>query len=151
APGDMYFALERCGSDGHSEIELAMERGAAAVVSQRKRAMRQRATVIEVADTRAALADVSARFYENPAENLRVIGVSGHISAWKTAFFLTSILRRNGVKTGLISTLRHEIGDRRLPSGLQPETLDLQRLFSEMVHAGCDSCVLQLAEISLPA
>src|SRR4051812_11651305 len=74
APGDVYFALERSGRDGHSEIELAVERGAVAVVCRKNGAMRQRATLIEVADTRAALADVSGKFYGDPGRDLRIIG-----------------------------------------------------------------------------
>jgi len=149
AAGDLYFALQRGGADGHSEIELAVQRGAVAVVCRRNGAMRQRVTTIEVADTRAALADLSARFYGEASEKLRVIGVSGSRNAWKTAFLLTSILRANGVSTGLLTELRHEFGERRLPAGSALESCDVHRLFAEMVRAGCGTCVLQLPEITL--
>ena len=57
SPGDIYVALQRGSTDGHSEIELAVQRGAVAVVCRRHGVMRQRATTIEVVDTRAALAE----------------------------------------------------------------------------------------------
>ncbi len=149
SPGDIYFALQRGNIDGHGEIELAVQRGAVAVVSRRNGTMRQRVTTIEVVDTRAALADLSARFYGKTCEALRVIGVSGSNSAWKTAFLLHSILRASGVNAGLISELRHEFGERRLPAGSALESCDVHRLFAEMVRAGCGTCVLQLPEITL--
>jgi UDP-N-acetylmuramoyl-L-alanyl-D-glutamate--2,6-diaminopimelate ligase len=147
--GDIYFALQRGNSDGHSEIELAVQRGAVAVICRRNGAMRQRVTTIEVADTRGALADVSARFYGGTSDELRVIGVSGSGGAWKTAFLLTSILRASGVNAGLISELRHEFGERRLPAGSALESCDVHRFFAEMVRAGCGTCVLQLPEVTL--
>src|SRR5262245_28514496 len=71
SPGDVYFALQRGNADGHGEIELAVQRGAVAVVCRRNGAMRQRVTTIEMADTRAALADLSAKFYAEASEELR--------------------------------------------------------------------------------
>src|SRR5690242_16470897 len=67
-PGDIYFALQRGGFDGHTEVELAIARGAVAIVCERNRSFRQRATVVEVANTRLALAEASAAFWGNPGE-----------------------------------------------------------------------------------
>ena len=110
--------------------------------------MRQKATIIEVAETRAALADLSANFYSHPGEQLRVIAVSGQGSAWKTAFLLATMLRASGVNAGLISQLRHEFGSRRFPGTTALESSDVHRLCADMRRAGCGTCVLQLPEIS---
>ncbi len=147
-PGDAYFALERGGVDGHREIELAAERGAVAVVCRRKGALRQRATVIEVEDTRETLAKIAGKFYGEPGGKLHVVGISGEASAWKTAYLLSRIFRASGVKAGLISRWQHEIGERRLPANWPLESCDVQRLMAEMVRAGCGTCVLQLPEVS---
>ncbi|HVK59855.1 MAG TPA: Mur ligase domain-containing protein, partial [Candidatus Kapabacteria bacterium] len=147
-PGDLYVALQRGTHDGHAEIELALERGAVAVVCRRLGNLRQRLTRIEVADTRVALAEVARVFYGNAGTKLHVIGISGGADAWKTAHLTKQLLQAGGVKTGLISSLRHEVGERSLPSAHFSEPSDIQRLFAGMVRSGCTACVLELPAIS---
>lgn len=147
-PGDLYVAIHRENGDGHTEIELAIERGAVAVVSRRTNNLRNRVTRIEVADTRLALAELSSTFYGRAGEKLHVIAVTGGSDGWKTAHLTKQILQAAGVKTGLISSLRHEIGERRLPAAQFAETSDIQRLFSGMVRSGCSACVIELPAIS---
>jgi len=141
----MYFALERGGADGHREIELAIERGATAVVCRRNGSIRQGATKIDVPDTRIALAQASAEFFGRPAEQLQLIGITGHPGQWNIAFLLKEILESAGLPTGLISTVRHEIGARRLPAGrLYPEASDMHELFARMVENACGACVVEI-------
>lgn len=147
-PGDLYVAIQRGTVDGHAEIELALERGAVAVVCRRTSNLRQRSTRIEVADTRLALAEISSVFYGQAGEKLHVIGVTGGSDAWKAAHLTKQLLQAAGLKTGLISSLRHEIGDRTLPSGHFAEISDIQRLFAGMVRSGCTACVIELPAIS---
>lgn len=147
-PGDIYVALQREDSDGHNEIELAVSRGAAAVLCRKTSNLRQRITRIEVADTRLALAEISSVFHGKAGEKLHVIGVTGGRGAWKTAHLAKQLLEAAGLKTGLISSLRHEIGERTLPSTHPAESSDIQRLFAGMARSGCTACVLELPAIS---
>jgi UDP-N-acetylmuramoyl-L-alanyl-D-glutamate--2,6-diaminopimelate ligase len=147
-PGDIYVALQREHCDGQAEVELAISRGAVAVVCRKAGAIRHRVTKIEVADTRQAMSEFAAVFYGRPGERLHVIGVTGGSSAWKTAHLTKQLLEAAGVKTGLISSLRHEIGERTLPSAHFTEPCDIQRLFAGMVRSGCTACVLELPAIS---
>src|SRR5688572_32481035 len=64
-PGDMYFAIAREHENNEIDIELAIERGAVAVVSRKMGNTRFRVPRIEVTDTRLALAEASAFFYGN--------------------------------------------------------------------------------------
>jgi len=63
--GNVYFALQRGNDDGHEQIELAIERGASAIVCRRNGSIRQGATKIDVVDTRKALAQAAGAFYEH--------------------------------------------------------------------------------------
>ena len=146
--GDIYVALQREGSDGHTEIELAVSRGAVAIVCRSGAAFRQRVPQIEVTDTRAALAEISSTLFGRAGEKLHVIGVTGGKGAWKTAHLTKQLLQAAGVKTGLISSLRYEIAERTLPSAPCTESSDIQRLFAGMVRSGCTTCVLELPTIS---
>ena len=76
--------------------------------------MPQRATKIKVADGREALAVTSAAFYQHPSTKLKLIGVTGTNGKTTSLFMVKHILETAGIKTGLIGTVRYEIGDRVL-------------------------------------
>src|SRR6185503_1498073 len=69
-PGDLYFAISREHENGEADVELAIERGAAAVISHRMGNTRFRVPRIEVGDTSLALAEASAFFYGNAGTKL---------------------------------------------------------------------------------
>lgn len=147
-PGDLFVALNRDQDDGQSDVEQAMERGAAAMICRVGGKLRQRITRIEVTDTRLALAEAAAHFYGRAGEKLHVIAITGGVSPWKTAQLTKQLLHAAGIRAGLISSLRHEVGDRTLPPGQFTEASDIQKLFAAMVRAGCTACVLELPGIS---
>src|SRR5688500_20332323 len=70
--GDIYVALQRESSDGHAEIELAISRGAVAIVCRSGAAFRQRVAQVEVTDTRAALAEISSTLFGRAGETLQI-------------------------------------------------------------------------------
>ena len=115
-PGMVFFAIPGLNTDGHDFIADAIERGAVAVVCQRNGFVPRRATKIKVADTRLALALAAAAFYDQPSRKLKVIGVTGTNGKTCVAFMLRAMLAAAGVQPGLISTIRHEIGDRVIPA-----------------------------------
>lgn len=147
-PGDLYFAIAREFENGEADIELAIERGAAAVICRRMGNTRFRVPRIEVTDTRLALGEASAFFYGNAGTKLHVIGVTGTSNTWKITQLIKQLLERGGIKTGLICSLRHEVGDRTLPASPLAEVCDTQKSFAAMVRAGCTACVVELPSIS---
>src|SRR5947199_9979575 len=62
----LFVALRGEKSDGHQFIEQAVEKGATVIVTEQE-IQSPRATGIVVENTRAALADLAAAFYERPA------------------------------------------------------------------------------------
>ncbi len=147
-PGDLYFAIAREQDNGEADIELAIERGAAAVVCRKMGNTRFRVPRVEVADTKLALAEASVFFYGNAGEKLHMIAVAGGANAWKTAQLTKQLLERAGIRTGLICSLRHEIAERVLPVSPLAEICDTQKSLAAMVRAGCKACVLELPTIS---
>lgn len=143
-PGALYIAARTALGDGHEQIEAAVGRGAVAVIAQgRRRAAR--ATMIEVSDSRKALAEVSRLFYGSPAERLRVVGVAGEHGQNTIASVLKQLLENAGLPCALIGSARNEIKDRRLPAGRHfPESPDLQFLLAQAAVAGCEACVVEL-------
>src|SRR5688572_17790082 len=149
-PGMVFVAVPGQRTDGHEYINIALERGATAIICERNGILPQRATKIKVADVREALARVSASYYDHPSSKLKVIGVTGTNGKTTVSFMVKSILEAAGIKTGLMGTVRYEIGDRVIPAQrTTPESLEVQQMMAQMVRAGCQACVMEVSSHAL--
>ena len=149
-PGTVFVALPGHRTDGHEFIADAIARGAVAVVCQRNGFASTRATKIVVPDSREALGRVATCFFGNPSASLKVIGVTGTNGKTTVAFMVKEILQAAGVRTGLLGTIRYEIGDRMIPATrTTPEALEIQQMLAQMVRAGCRACVMEVSSHAL--
>jgi UDP-N-acetylmuramoyl-L-alanyl-D-glutamate--2,6-diaminopimelate ligase len=149
-PGMIFVAIPGAHVDGHDFINTAIDRGAAAVICERNGFSSPRATKIKVADAREALARAAASYYENPSAKLQVIGVTGTNGKTTVAFMVKQLLEAAGVKTGLLGTVRYEIGDRVIPAQrTTPEALEVQQMMAQMVSSGCKACVMEVSSHAL--
>ena len=148
-PGNLFVAVGGSCFDGHSFIEQAVDKGAVAIVGE-KPGLSKRATMIVVPNSREALARLAATYYGDPSRRLKVIGVTGTNGKSTTTFLVKHLLERANQSTGLIGTVRYEIGERVLPAQrTTPESLDLQELLSQCVEAGCRNVVLEVSSHAL--
>ncbi len=151
-PGYLFVAVRGYKLDGHDFIGDALARGASALVIERGHipAPATEVPVISVSDSRAALAELSARFYGNPSRHLSVLGVTGTNGKTTTAFLVESILRVAGIHTGLLGTVKYRIGEREFEvDRTTPESLDLQHLYREMVDAGVEAVAMEVSSHAL--
>lgn len=147
-PGSLFVAVRGLETDGHQYIEAAIEKGAAAILAEEKGAWSVPVAVCK--DTRRGLAEVGARFYGNPADKLKIIGVTGTNGKTTTTYLIKQILDLLGYKTGLIGTNQNIIGDKTMPTErTTPESLDLHGIFHEMVEEGVSYVVMEVSSHSL--
>ncbi|PYJ00932.1 MAG: UDP-N-acetylmuramoyl-L-alanyl-D-glutamate--2,6-diaminopimelate ligase [Verrucomicrobia bacterium] len=149
-PGMVFVAIAGRHVDGHEFIGAAVERGASAVICERRPLVPGRVTKIKVADVREALACAARSFYQHPSATLKVIGVTGTNGKTTVAFMDKSILEAAGIKSGLLGTVRYEIGDRVIPAQrTTPESLEVQQMMSQMLKADCQACVMEVSSHAL--
>src|SRR5688572_7356038 len=149
-PGMVFVAIPGVHADGHDFINTAIDRGAAAIICERNGFSSPRATKIKVPDVREALARAAASFYQHPSTKLQVIGVTGTNGKTTVAFMVKALLETAGVKTGLLGTVRYEIGDRVIPAQrTTPEALEVQQMMAQMVQTGCKACVMEVSSHAL--
>lgn len=149
-PGSLFVALHGERADGAAYVEDAIQRGAAAVVSQNPCASGGSFPCIQVADARLALAKLAGTFYGQPASRLCTVGITGTNGKTTISFMLREIFKAAGRKPGLLGTVRYEIGDRIIPAArTTPESADLQSMFAQMERAGCDSAVMEVSSHAL--
>ena len=148
--GSVFVCIAGANSDGHDYIEDVAKKGAAAVIVEKDVEAPEGMTVIRVADTRYALALMSAAYFGYPADKLKVIGITGTKGKTTTTYMIKSILEGVGHKVGLIGTIEVIVGDKVIPANnTTPESYLIQKYFAEMVEAGCDSVVMEVSSQGL--
>ena len=148
--GSLFFCIKGAVSDGHTYALDVAKKGAAAIIVQEPVEVPESVTVIQVTDSRYAMALVAAAWYDYPAEKLHVIGITGTKGKTTTTYMIRSILEAAGHKVGLIGTIEAIIGDRVIPAcNTTPESTTIQEYFAEMVKAGCDSVVMEVSSQGL--
>lgn len=156
-PGALFVALPsvtpgRTGNDaagGANFVLQAVEKGAVAVITSSDVEV-PRATVIRVADPRAALSAASAAFYGHPSLQLQTAGITGTNGKTTVAFLLKHLLDVADRPCGLIGTVRYVVGPRVLPAArTTPEADDVQRLLREMRDVNCRAAVMETSSHAL--
>ena len=148
--GCLFVCIKGTVVDGHTFVKEAAEKGAAAVLVQDEVEAPKELTVIRTKDTRYGLALVSAAWFHHPAEELKVIGVTGTKGKTTTTYMVKSILENAGYKVGLIGTIEAIIGDEVIPaSNTTPESYVIQKYFRKMVEAGCQCVVMEVSSQGL--
>ena len=141
-PGALFFAVPGQRADGHDFAPDAVERGAVALVVERRLDLPVPQVVVR--DARAAMAPAADVFFGEPTQELEVVGVTGTSGKTTTSFLLFAILAAAGRRPGLLGTVEARVGgERRGVVRTTPEAIDLQRVFREMLDAGDRSCAME--------
>ncbi len=145
ASGGMFVAVTGFVTDGNRYIPMALEKGAAVVVTQ----VRPDTDIpyVLVSSDRLALAEIGANFYGHPARQVKMIGVTGTNGKTSSTLLLKHVLEQTlGAKVGLIGTMSIMIGDEAVPSDrTTPESLDLQAMLADMRNAGCSHVIMEVS------
>ncbi len=149
-PGFLFAALRGASHDGHAFIAEAVTRGAAAVLVERDVPVPSGTTVVRVASSRRALAQISAAFFGDPSGRLRLIGVTGTNGKGAVTYLVDAILRAAGRTCGIIGTMGIVIDGEVLPTArTTPEAPDLQRALHTMVERGRQYVAVEVASHAL--
>lgn len=147
--GACFAALRGKKADGHAFIGEAISRGAVAILSERP-ADGGGVTNVIAADSRMALARMSAAFFGDPSRSLSLVGVTGTNGKTTTTYLLEAIFKAAGRRPGVIGTVEYRFGGVREPAPhTTPESCDLQRLLSRMLKDGVDACAMEVSSHAL--
>lgn len=148
--GSLFICIKGAVADGHRFAEAAVNKGASALVVEDDVTVPENVTVIRVEDSRYALACISVEYFGNPADKLKVIGITGTKGKTTTTYLVKSILDSAGHKCGLVGTIETIIGDKVIKaSNTTPESYVLQDYFKQMVDCGCDCVVMEVSSQGL--
>ena len=147
-PGDLFICTPGLRMDAHDFAPQAVESGAVALLVERELDIDVPQVLVE--DVRLAISYVAAQFHGNPAEKLRLIGITGTKGKTTTSFLIKSILEEAGRKVGLIGTVCSMIGDEEIPAKLTtPDPVDTQSMLARMVEAGVQDVIMEVSAHAL--
>ena len=92
--GSLFFCIKGAVSDGHKYAADVIAKGAKVLVVQDEVEAPKDVTVIKVADSRYAMAMISAAYFDYPAEKMKVIGITGTKGKTTTTYMIRSISQR---------------------------------------------------------
>lgn len=142
---DLFVAISGFTSDGNRFIPMAMDKGAAVVVTAKK--PETDVPYVLVSSDRKALAQCAAALYGHPSKAMTMIGITGTNGKTSVTWLLKQVLEHTlGAKVGLIGTMENHIGDVvEEAQRTTPESNELQQLFARMRDAGCTHCVMEVS------
>jgi UDP-N-acetylmuramoyl-L-alanyl-D-glutamate--2,6-diaminopimelate ligase len=154
--GDVFVAMRGGTTDGNKFIEMAIRKGAAAIVTDSLEAfvdlrmVQPELAIALVEHGRRALAEVSAVVFGHPERQLKLSAVTGTNGKTTTAFLLEQMLQSVGRKCVLLGTIEtHVAGVVRESEHTTPESRDVLALFAEGVRAGCTEAVMEMSSHAL--
>ena len=143
--GGMFIAISGFATDGNRFIPMAMEKGAAVVVTAKE--PENDIPYVLVSSDRLALAQIGSNFYGNPSASMKMIGVTGTNGKTSSTLLLKHVLETVlGVKVGLMGTMENMIGAESIPTErTTPESFELQALLARMRDAGCTHVIMEVS------
>lgn len=143
--GYLFVAFKGDNFDGHRFIPEVIAKGAAAIVGMQPD-IKPSVPYVLVEDSRRALPYLAAKFHNNPARRLVMIGITGTDGKTTTTNLIYQILLAAGLNAGMISTVNAVIGLQTLDTGFHvttPDAPDVQYYLGMMVDSGLTHAVLE--------
>ena len=147
--GSLFVCIKGIKTDRHDYAKEAVAKGASVIVSEYPIDTAPAVNLV-TEDTNKALSFLSAAFYGNPQEQLRMIGVTGTNGKTTVTNLVKNTLETCGYKVGLIGTNEIIIDKQTYPANATtPEAPELFSYLSRMVDENCDFCVMEVSSHSV--
>ncbi len=143
--GGLFIAVPGVHTDGRLFLADAAQRGAVAALGE---ALQSPSPLpyIEVRDVRTALANLACAFFEYPAQQLCMIGITGTDGKTTTSNLVSILLETAGRRTGLMTTANFKICGQEWENSTRQSTLEaleVQQFLRRMLDQGVTYAVIE--------
>ncbi|GEN30340.1 UDP-N-acetylmuramoyl-L-alanyl-D-glutamate--2,6-diaminopimelate ligase [Cerasibacillus quisquiliarum] len=148
--GSLFVCIRGFTVDGHDFVEEAVQKGATAIIAEKLIKHNENIPVIYVSDTTRALAMLSVHFYNDPTNELELIGVTGTNGKTTITYLLETIFKANQQRTGVIGTIQMKINDKAIETNnTTPDALNLQKAFRKMRDEDVNVAMMEVSSHAL--
>lgn len=150
-PNSVFIAVRGTEVDGHMFLEDAIAKGATVLICEESYYTDAPGVcVLEVENTREILGDLAQAFAGNPAQKLRVVGITGTNGKTTTATLVYQVLTKLNKKPALLGTVSKRILNQELDSSLTTsDPIELAEDMKKMVEVGCEFLVMEVSSHAL--
>ncbi len=146
----MFVCISGAVSDGHNFAQTAYTKDCRIFVSERKLELPDDAFVIITKNTRVALAQLSAAFFNYPANEMTVIGITGTKGKTTSSLLIYNILKKCNIPVGYIGSNGIYYADKQINTvNTTPESYDLHKYMREMLDNGIKTVVMEVSSQAL--
>lgn len=150
----LFICVRNRNVDRHEYAGEAVRKGAAAIVLEHMiEGIPEEITVIEVENSRKAMAIIADNYYDSPSKDLKLVGITGTKGKTSVTYFISRILETSGRRTGVISTIQNTVGGKLLKTEklnpTTPDAIELQASFREILDNGASYAVMEVTSSAL--
>jgi UDP-N-acetylmuramoyl-L-alanyl-D-glutamate--2,6-diaminopimelate ligase len=147
AENDVFIAIRGTISDGHDFIEIAIHKGAIAIICDKfPEIIVTGITYIQVKDTNKAMAFMAANYYENPSQKLKLVGITGTNGKTTVASLLYQLFLKAEYKVGLLSTVKIVVDTKEYKAThTTPDSITINQFLKQMVDEGIEYCFMEVS------
>lgn len=146
--GTLFICIDGEVVDGHQFAQVAEQNGAVAIIAEKP--VDVSIPVVLIRDTKRGMALLADCFYGSPSQKMRLIGITGTNGKTTVSHLVEQVLRDSGETTGLIGTMYMRIANQTVETkNTTPDSLTLQRVFSEMKRRDVSSAVMEVSSHAL--
>ncbi|MBF0571321.1 MAG: UDP-N-acetylmuramoyl-L-alanyl-D-glutamate--2,6-diaminopimelate ligase [Candidatus Omnitrophica bacterium] len=152
----LFVALAGTKLNGEDFIKDAIAKGAKIIAKQgetrklKNVSIPDNVCVLDVDDPKYFLYSIGQRFYGNPSDKIKSVGITGTNGKTTITYLIESIIYAALKRCGVIGTVNYRIGDKILPSkNTTPGFLDNQRYLAQLVSLKVEYCVMEVSSHAL--
>ncbi|MCU9612869.1 UDP-N-acetylmuramoyl-L-alanyl-D-glutamate--2,6-diaminopimelate ligase [Caldibacillus lycopersici] len=128
----LFIAVKGIHTDGHDYIEEAIANGAAIIIGEKPMSYKTSIPYLQVDNSRKAVGQIAKNFYNNPAANKTMVGITGTNGKTTTSYLIKHLLENSGKTCTLIGTIENIINGEVFHSyNTTPSALVLQKILAE--------------------
>jgi len=148
---NIFFALPGTVHDGHSFIESVIKASCHIIICERfPNEIHPDCTYVKVKSIARVWAYSCHWFFDFPANQMIVAGVTGTNGKTTVATTIFTLWRKLGISSGLFSTIENKINDEVIPTEhTTPDAYDIVKTFRTMKQQGVTHAVMEVSSHSL--
>jgi UDP-N-acetylmuramoyl-L-alanyl-D-glutamate--2,6-diaminopimelate ligase len=167
--GDLFIACKGANYDGRDFVCEVIQKGAAAVLVEKRELWQEinvenNVPIIPVENLASQISSIAATFFNKPADNFSLVGITGTNGKTSTCQFIAQSITNLDHVCGTSGTLGYGVYNKEylqadlksLPldsstaaPGTTPDPIAVQRIFSEMLQQNADTMVMEVSSHGL--
>ena len=146
--GSLYAAIRGTSINGHDFISDAISAGGLVILAEIAPPLDLPAEIswLQVSDSRDALAQIAVTFYDDPAAELKMAGVTGTNGKTTIAFLVHHIMKMEWHRAGLLSTIHIDDGETvTAAKHTTPGSIELNKILNTFRDNACRGAIMEVS------